>query len=546
MTKKEGTSIFNSYFERIGLLLFFVGCAFVSIIVWVCNWICWCHKCCCCDFLHNILNKRLIWWTCLLLLSGILACCISAFVSVNRFGFALEGALCAINRLYYDIINGQLKEAKPKWEGFDNITKIIDEFIKFDSNVMNNITLYKQFENGCTMINSEQTNIYQAQGIFQDNFVNSMKSLENKDIKKINEYNEYILPYSTRYEKMYSSLYQLSKINYIKDLNDFKNFFKKENMDKMKTELVDEFAYYGKIGKTFFKVLSMIYYCLLCIAVTLAALSLILYTCIKSQRYLVTLMHILWNTMRFFFFSFFLYGTAYGILYVVLLDVNAYIAFLFEPQSNLKSDHPYLLPDGWGKQLLTFCLGKDNTNFKTKLNDILVTSLYDFFTNYKESKNLAIKKEAENFVNIMKSNTQAVFEKLCPDGCSDLPERAIDKDGIFGSFDCGFVKYDLHHLYRTIKDASVESRILCAVSLCLAFFGVLAVYLYLLIIHHYNNELFFDRGNNIFTGFFGFKSRNTTREKIMDPMDKKRKLKSELESSSVTNENSNIKTNSKK
>ena len=137
MTKKEGTSIFNSYFERIGLLLFFVGCAFVSIIVWVCNWICWCHKCCCCDFLHNILNKRLIWWTCLLLLSGILACCISAFVSVNRFGFALEGALCAINRLYYDIINGQLKEAKPKWEGFDNITKIIDEFIKFDSNIMN-------------------------------------------------------------------------------------------------------------------------------------------------------------------------------------------------------------------------------------------------------------------------------------------------------------------------------------------------------------------------------------------------------------------------
>jgi hypothetical protein len=257
-------------------------------------------------------------------------------------------------------------------------------------------------------------------------------------------------------------------------------------------------------------------------------------------------MHILWNAMRFFFFSFFLYGTAYGILYVVLLDVNAYIAFLFEPQSNLKSDHPYLLPDGWGKQLLTFCLGKDNTNFKTKLNDILSTSLYDFFTNYKESKNLAIKKEAENFVNIMKSNTQAVFEKLCPDGCSDLPERAIDKDGIFGSFDCGFVKYDLHHLYRTIKDASVESRILCAVSLCLAFFGVLAVYLYILIIHHYNNELFFDRGNNIFTGFFGFKSRNTTREKIMDPMDKKRKLKPELESSSVTNENSNIKTNSKK
>ena len=50
-------------------------------------------------------------------LLGILACCISAFVTVNRFGFALEGSWCAVDRIYYDSLYGQLKDSNPKWEG---------------------------------------------------------------------------------------------------------------------------------------------------------------------------------------------------------------------------------------------------------------------------------------------------------------------------------------------------------------------------------------------------------------------------------------------
>ena len=42
-------------------------------------------------------------------LLGILACCISGCVSVNRFGFALDGAWCAFDRIYYDTINGEIK-----------------------------------------------------------------------------------------------------------------------------------------------------------------------------------------------------------------------------------------------------------------------------------------------------------------------------------------------------------------------------------------------------------------------------------------------------
>ena len=93
----------------------------MSIIVWIFNWICWINQCCCCDFLHNPLNKRIAWWTSFIFLLGILACCISAFVSINRFGFAIEGTWCAIYRIYDDIIYGQLTDSKKKWHGIKHI-----------------------------------------------------------------------------------------------------------------------------------------------------------------------------------------------------------------------------------------------------------------------------------------------------------------------------------------------------------------------------------------------------------------------------------------
>ena len=59
-----------------------------------------------------------------------LACCISGCVSVNRFGFAIEGARCALDRFYYDSLNGQLKP-KPRWEGFQNATNLLDNINTF-------------------------------------------------------------------------------------------------------------------------------------------------------------------------------------------------------------------------------------------------------------------------------------------------------------------------------------------------------------------------------------------------------------------------------
>ena len=63
----------------------------------------------------------------------------------------------------------------------------------------------------------------------------------------------------------------------------------------------------------------------------------------------------------------------------------------------------------------------------------------------------------------------------------------------------------------------------------LHFFGAVAIYFYLLVMHHYDNELFFDNGKSIFTGFDGFGGGYRKKNKDQDPAYKKRKLRAEIE-----------------
>ena len=60
-------------------------------------------------------------------------------------------------------------------------------------------------------------------------------------------------------------------------------------------------------------------------------------------------------------------------------------------------------------------------------------------------------------------------------------------------------------------------------------------------LHHYNNELFFDSGKSIFTGIDGFGRGYKTKNHNKDPAYKKRKIRSEIELTSKNDEVSNYK-----
>ena len=42
-------------------------------------------------------------------------------MTANRYGFSAYGAQCAYERIYYDLVYGQLKTTYPKWDGFDGL-----------------------------------------------------------------------------------------------------------------------------------------------------------------------------------------------------------------------------------------------------------------------------------------------------------------------------------------------------------------------------------------------------------------------------------------
>ena len=51
--------------------------------------------------------------------------------------FFHEGAWCAVDRVYYDSLYGQLKTSEPRWEGMENVTNIssnLKEFYEFINN----------------------------------------------------------------------------------------------------------------------------------------------------------------------------------------------------------------------------------------------------------------------------------------------------------------------------------------------------------------------------------------------------------------------------
>ena len=236
--------------------------------------------------------------------------------------------------------------------------------------------------------------------------------------------------------------------------------------------------------------LAMAYFCLFLIAVVSAGVSMMFYACLKRQGYLITLMHILWNIIRFFIFSFFLYGTAYGIIFLILSDLIGVMKIIFKEKL---PEISYFYQD---------CLSSNK--IFTGYND---PDVIDCFDCYKYDNNRQIcKNENEPFY-----------------------------------LDCSFLESDLNHLYKALNDASLESQKLSAISLCSAFFGAVAIYFYLLVMHHYNNDIFFDSGKSIFTGFDGFGRGYKNKNRNNDPAYKKRKLRAEIELTSKNDEQNEYK-----
>ena len=245
-----------------------------------------------------------------------------------------------------------MKNTYPKWVGLTHLSNNLTTIKDFLGKIQN--VQISEFEENWDKFNKE---LEKLPGESKKNLI--VKKIANDSYFIVSNFNITIQSINVLTE-----FKEDMKVN-LDDKIEYFNAVKSDFEKNFKEELLNNYYYYAKIFKAFGKVLTMIYFCLLIIVSTFSAFSMMFYACLKRQGYLNIFMHVLWNIIRFFIFSFFIYGAAFGICWLFLKDAIAYVMFVFG-KDNLENES-YLLPKNKGKEFLQYCLLDDDNNYKNKL-----------------------------------------------------------------------------------------------------------------------------------------------------------------------------------
>ena len=469
----------GEYFERLAVYIIFAVIAGISIIFWVFNWICWKRQCCCFIYFDEYCNKVFTWWLSWVFLCGVLACCISGIVTANRFGFSLYGAQCGYERIYYDIVFGQQKKSYPKWTGRNKTSLLINALknIKENLQVKSYSSIFGQFYNDSSEVYNSSLRDYFLfpipVAIYEE-----INSTANMNVDTLKSINNFISPFLNYYFNLYKSSDGLvKKINLgdqITILENFDGYVTK--FYNSKSEFMDDFDYYVDVAFAMGKIVPLIYFCILLSFVVASGALLIVYYCKKrNQLWWILPMHIAWNGIRFFMFSFFIYGSAFGMLFLFGKDTIAYYKYAFTEQ-NIYDENIIILP-AESKSFFQNCLFKNSAYESLKENNFL----NEFIKNADQMKTW-IKNNQNSGENIYQTiqglynNINSNFLKYFEDELEFFQDIIDRGENIYDSLNCTFINNNINLMYRALWDFAWETRILCALSCCIGFFGAIAVY----------------------------------------------------------------------
>ena len=623
---KEGDRSKSSYIAHIGGFFTFVALAGLSLIGWGLNHHCWSKKSCCFKEYHNPLNIRIFWWMSFMGLCGVFACCISGFVHSHYFSNKVETTKCVYERIYYDSIYGEInkknetnekdkKKYYTPWEGLEERQNIIDKFEYFlikDENVYKSPFDFEkegEWENGDGDLLDK--GVYYTKNFIKNltkNILDKCKPLENSEIslrdlngelmcdsKNLKEPNSLVYKYInevTRITKYFSDEVKQIKefINkkerrekiYGKELNIANNTLKNisEGLISYKKDFLEEEAdYYIKVSNICGYILVTIYYSILLAIVVCSCFLLWAYSYFKEQKLIYTFMHVTWNILKFFSFSFFMFGAAFGALYLVSRDLIGYNQFLFGDLYLSPNETNRFITNKDTKEFLRYCINEENSNYINNFEMPTIVFLKNLYFNMKNGKDvkekyafkdLYVVREcyyiiSENLRNIEEDSTdlpdetiflnftdvglaveeminkiyEALYNKtsnlrLLSDEKKIIPE--IEKIGdTIEQLNCTYLKNEMQILYDSLYELSIESRISCVLCCCIGFFLEFSIAFYLLVLYHYNNNDFKD-DNDTQKSFpknrnrkFDLDSQNEFMDKTRPPNMKKNNRKLDLE-----------------
>ena len=264
-----------------------------------------------------------------------------------------------------------------------------NSYLKGIDNLINNCSYYS----GGNVLIVEGTNekFYDPNNLEGTIVGNFIKQANNKIYQLTDKYN--IMEESVNNIQAYGNDYDDEINSTINEFDEVSN-----NLKNYQTDYLDKVEYYIKVAKACGYILVIIYFCILGLIAILGCFLLLAYSYLQNQKNLYAFMHIIWNSIRFFVFSFFMYGAAFGMLSKGLRDIIAYNMLAFGNSLN-ENNTTLLFLNNKAKNFLWNCLNGENTNFKSNLDNIVVDDLIGFSSNYGEINNL-LKKKNEFDLNI--------------------------------------------------------------------------------------------------------------------------------------------------
>ena len=425
MTKEEDGSR-SAYIAHIGGFFTFVALAGLSLIGWGLNHHCWSKKSCCFKEYHNPLNIRVFWWMSFMGLCGVFACCISGFVTSHRFSNKIQTTKCVYERIYYDSIFGEIKKDDTKWVGLEkNIEGIIENFKEFLFIKDSDIEEYKSpFNFEDNKWNNSNKKPLDPKVYYQRTFIDTLKekifdecqkypgsslrdlngelicdsklddenSLVSRYINNVTTITKYFSDEvikikafinkdtKTRREKIYEKELQITE-NTLNEIYSGLNIYKTEFLKK-------EADYYINVSNICGYILVTIYYSILLAIVLCSCFLLWAYSYFKEQKLIYTFMHVSWNILKFFSFSFFMFGAAFGALYLVSRDLIGYNQFLFSENLAPNTTTKLLPNDTTTKEFLRYCINKEGSNYINNFEIPSIVLLKDLYYNMKKGKEI--------------------------------------------------------------------------------------------------------------------------------------------------------------
>ena len=470
----------RQYLNRLGPYFTFVGVGGATFISWIFLSICWCKpKCCYKADEGGPALKVIMFIIAIVFLFGIIACCISGYVYAERFKKNLYGSTCAIERLYYNIYDGQiLNTTNPIWIGFSKIIQQIyqlnylrDIFIVDGNYSLNRPKINETFN---VSVNSSDLLIIEKK-------VNDTENLYNKFLSIIYKI---LNPESDSESKIENITSRLQKL--------------KESFENFGDKIVEKYNDYRIFMKKFIYICFQTLYSFM---LTFAVLEIIFLFGLVFDKddlfYFLTF--IFWYLIMLLSVTSFFIGACYGMINFGIKDGIGYLMYVFGKE-NMELEKPIIISQY--KDFINICLLEknekgnlslhyelesltDNSSFRGIYKEI--NYLYEKIEEEKKQQKEEESKNKTELINTIQEKYSTYIQNITI--MTEILHKKINQffktflggskatsvtDNPFSFMNCNFIENDLKVTYKALFDLSEKVKVLTALTLCIAFFTLIA------------------------------------------------------------------------